>query len=101
MTHVAHYTTEIEPEQAISEIQKMLSRQGVSAMITEYDGPRVSAVSFLIKVDGQPTGFRLPCNWKSRLRDMHAESREAQYLGRQARRSQGQHGAYILLLRRF
>ncbi|MGF6428231.1 hypothetical protein [Bradyrhizobium elkanii] len=60
-----NYTTTIEAEQTISEIQKMLSRHGVSAMMTEYDGPQVASVSFRISVDGKPLGFRLPCNWRS------------------------------------
>jgi hypothetical protein len=60
-----NHTTKIAPEQTISEIQMMLSRHGVTAMMTEYDGPHVSAVSFQIKLDGKPIGFKLPCNWKA------------------------------------
>jgi hypothetical protein len=60
-----NYTTTIEPEQTISEIQKMLSRHGVTAMMTEYDGPQVAAVSFRLNIDGKPMGFRLPCNWRA------------------------------------
>lgn len=60
-----NYTTKISPEQTISEIQKMLSKHNVSAMMTEYDGQEVSGVSFKILVDGQPRAFKLPCNWKS------------------------------------
>jgi hypothetical protein len=60
-----NYTTKIEPEQTISEIQKMLSRHGVTAMMTEYDGPNVSSVSFRMNVGGKPMGFRLPCNWRA------------------------------------
>jgi len=62
-----NYTTTIEPEQTISEIQKMLSRHGVTAMMTEYDGPQVSAVSFRLNIDDKPMGFRLPCNWRAVL----------------------------------
>jgi len=62
---ILNYTTIIEPEQTISEIQKILSRHGVTAMMTEYDGPQVSAVSFQIKVDGKPMGFKLPCNHRA------------------------------------
>ena len=40
------YTTKIEPEQTIAEIQRLLAKHGVSAMMTEYDGPHVAAVSF-------------------------------------------------------
>lgn len=60
-----NYTTSIAPEQTISEIQKMLARHGVAAMMTEYDGPQVAAVSFKMMVDGKPMAFRLPCNWKA------------------------------------
>jgi hypothetical protein len=62
---ILNYTTTIEPEQTISEIQKMLSRHGVTAMMTEYDGPQVSAVSFQLNIEGKPMGFRLPCNWRA------------------------------------
>lgn len=60
-----NYTTKIPPEQTIGEIQKMLTRYNVAAMMTEYDGPRVAAVSFRLNVDGKPLGFKLPCNWRA------------------------------------
>lgn len=60
-----NYSTKLEPEQTIGEIQKMLSRCGVAAMMTEYDGPHVAAVSFKLNIDGKPLGFRLPCNWRA------------------------------------
>ncbi len=47
------------------EIQKMLSNFGVSAMLTEYDGPQVSAVSFQIKLGEKMGSFKLPCNWRA------------------------------------
>jgi hypothetical protein len=60
-----NYSTRIEPEQTISEIQRMLSKHGVAAMLTEYDGPQVSAVSFKMHVNGQQMGFKMPCNWRA------------------------------------
>jgi hypothetical protein len=62
---ILNYTTKIPPEQTIGEIQKMLTRFGVAAMMTEYDGPHVAAVSFRMVTNGQPMSFRLPCNWKA------------------------------------
>lgn len=59
-----NYTTIVPAEQTIGEIQKMLSDYGVSAMMTEYDGRQVSAVSFKMNVDGKTMAFRLPCNWR-------------------------------------
>jgi len=60
-----NYTTKEPAEQTIGEIQKMLSGYGVSAMMTEYDGPHVSAVAFKMNINGKPMGFRMPCNWKA------------------------------------
>lgn len=60
-----NYTTTVPVERSIAEIQKMLSMQGVQGILTEYDGPNVSAVSFRILVSGNMIDFRLPCNWKA------------------------------------
>jgi hypothetical protein len=62
---ILNYTTTIDPEQTISEIQRMLTKHGVTAMMTEYEGSSVSAVSFKISVEGRPMGFKLPCNWRA------------------------------------
>ncbi len=62
---ILNYTTKIAPEQTIAEIQKMLTKHGVAAMMTEYDGAHVAAVSFKMNIDGKPMAFKLPCNWRS------------------------------------
>ena len=62
---ILNYTTKIPPEQTIGEIQKLLTKHGVAAMMTEYDGPHVGAVSFKMMIDGQPMAFKLPCNWRA------------------------------------
>src|ERR1700712_4285555 len=60
-----NYTTRTPVEQTVSEIQKNLSGFGVTAMMTEYDGPEISALSFRLNIDGKPMGFKLPCNWRA------------------------------------
>lgn len=60
-----NYTTKIEAEQTIGEIQRMLSAHGVTAMMTEYDGRNVSAVSFKMRIEDRTMGFKMPCNWRS------------------------------------
>lgn len=60
-----NYSTKIPAEQTIGEIQKMLSGYGVSAMLTEYDGMQVSAVSFKMNLEGKEMGFKMPCNWRA------------------------------------
>ena len=61
---LVNYTTKITPEQTIGEIQRMLADYGVTAMMTEYDGRQVSAVSFKLLVNNQEFPFRMPCNWR-------------------------------------
>lgn len=58
-------TTEIPSEQTIAEIQRMLTQHGVIAMMTDYDGSHVEAVSFKIQMGDKPMAFRLPCNWRA------------------------------------
>jgi hypothetical protein len=60
-----NYTTKISPEQTISELQQMLAKHGVNAMMTEYDDAQVSAVSFRMKIGDEQRGFKLPCNWRA------------------------------------
>lgn len=60
-----NYTTEKPAEQTIGEIQRMLSDHGVTAMMTEYDGRNVSAVSFKMLIEGKPMAFKMPCNWRA------------------------------------
>ena len=65
MSKPLNYTTIIEPEQTIAEIQRLLADFGVEAMMTEYDGRQVSAVSFKMRLDGNIFPFRMPCNWRA------------------------------------
>jgi hypothetical protein len=59
------YSTIIDAETTIGEIQKKLSSYNVSAMMTEYDGPQVSSVSFKLRLENKDMSFKLPCNWRA------------------------------------
>lgn len=61
-----NYTTKIDPDKTASEITKCLASHGASAIMTEYDpsSSYLVALSFRVVVDGQPMGFRLPCDWQ-------------------------------------
>ena len=65
MGYLKDYTTKVAAEQTISEIQGILSAYDVNAMMTEYDGRQVSAVSFRIRIEGNDYAYRLPCNWRA------------------------------------
>ena len=57
------YTTKVEPQVTVSEIQDELVSHGAKSIMTNYtDGGEVESISFMIVVDGQPRGIRLPCD---------------------------------------
>jgi len=68
-----NYTTTIPAEQTIGEIQQKLSQYGVTAMMTEYEGRQVSAVSFKLNIDGKEMAFKMPCNWRAVLEVFHEQ----------------------------
>lgn len=59
-----NYTTEVDVEKTIGEIQNLLGKAGAMKVMTDYEGGIVSAVSFALKVNDQIIGFRLPCDWR-------------------------------------
>ena len=59
-----NYTTKIDADKTIAEIQRTLSKVGASKIMTDYENGTVSALSFALTVNGQTIGFRLPCDWK-------------------------------------
>lgn len=65
-----NYTTKIEVEKTIGEIQRCLGKHGAKSIKTDYDGSIISAVSFLITVNGRDIGFKLPCDWRPVLQIM-------------------------------
>lgn len=59
-----NYTTKIDVEKTIGEIQKMLSTHGAQKIMTDYEDKVISALSFAIVVNDKIMGFRLPCDWR-------------------------------------
>ncbi len=59
---IANYTTSIKAEKTVGEIQGMLARAGASAVLFEFDGPVVTAMSFRLEYNGAMVSFRLPAN---------------------------------------
>ena len=66
---ISRYTTSIDPDKTASEIAKMLSMHGASAVLTEYNREEgyVSSLSFKMFIGDQEALFRLPCNWQGVL----------------------------------
>jgi hypothetical protein len=58
------YTTKIEADKTIGEIQQNLVRHGATSIMTNYtDNGYIESLSFIIKTyDGQNIQIKLPCN---------------------------------------
>ena len=60
-----NYTTSINADRTIQEIQSCLARHGAKAIINEYDdNGYIIALSFAIELNDQKIGFKLPCDWR-------------------------------------
>lgn len=59
-----NYTTKVQVNQSIMEIQQMLAKAGAKAVMHGYDDDgNISAISFSMLFNGRTVGFRLPGNW--------------------------------------
>ena len=59
---IKNYTTTINANNAIGEIQELLSKHGATAIMTEYDDGNVTGLSFKIMTTRGELGIRLPSN---------------------------------------
>jgi hypothetical protein len=58
-------TTNIPAERTTAQIQEVLGRYGASAIMTEYEGGEVKAISFRLDIGDKQIPFRLPCRWEA------------------------------------
>ncbi len=57
------YTTAVEPAKTITEIQETLVSHGAKSVMTNYtDNGKIESLSFMVLVDGQERGIRLPAD---------------------------------------
>jgi hypothetical protein len=60
-----NFTTEISVDKTVGEIQRILSKNGVTAILMENDDDgEISALSFHARVGDQTIAFRLPSDWR-------------------------------------
>ncbi len=67
---ILNYTTSIECERTISEIQKCLVNHGATKIITDYRDKLPCAVLFCLEINGATAGFALPANYDGVLKAM-------------------------------
>jgi len=70
---ILNYTTSINCEKSIGEIQKCLVKHGAHKIVTDYQNGTPSAVTFCITLNGNIIGFSLPANYEGVLKAMKAD----------------------------
>lgn len=63
---VKNYTTKMPVHQSMSKIQEALIKHGATGIMTEYEQGtgRISALKFIIELEGNKVGFSLPVQWR-------------------------------------
>ena len=69
-----NYTTAIKVEKTVGEIQAALAKAGAKAVMFEFEGPVVTAISFRIEYNGEDISFRLPSNIQSIFKILRNDS---------------------------
>lgn len=68
-----NYTTKIDVEKTVGEIQKCLASHGASRILVDYEENYVKAISFQLTFDDKQISFRLPSDWKPVLAVMEED----------------------------
>lgn len=59
-----NYTTKVDVEKTVQEIQKILAAHGAQAIRFDYIDGNIETISFIVEVEGHQIPFKLPTNWK-------------------------------------
>jgi hypothetical protein len=72
---ILNYTTSIDSDKTISEIQKILVKGGATKIVTDFSNGLPSAVTFCLDVNGSMVGFSLPANYSGVLQSMKKDKK--------------------------
>jgi len=57
------YTTKIEPQKTVAEIQEVLTSHGAKSILSDYDGEgKIKSLSFMVSTQHGDMAIQLPCN---------------------------------------
>lgn len=71
---ILNYTTTIDVNKTVFEIQYQLSKHGARAILTEFDDlGKISGISFKINIDNREIGIKLPSNVNAVLKILEIE----------------------------
>jgi len=72
---ILNYTTSIDCEKTISEIQKCLVKHGANKIVTDYKDGLPSAVTFCLVINESLVGYILPANYSGVLKAMKKDNK--------------------------
>lgn len=65
---ILNYTSKVDYNKTVAEIQSILSTKGACKIMTDYDNGFPSSMSFQIKFNNHFLSFRLPANYRGVLK---------------------------------
>lgn len=72
---ILNYTTGIDCEKTIGEIQKILVKHGAHKIVTDYDNGLPTAVTFCLTIKENLVAFSLPANYSGVLKTMRIDKK--------------------------
>lgn len=72
---ILNYTTSIDCERTIGEIQKCLVKHGANKIVTDFKDNAAIGVTFCLEIDGTIRGFSLPANYEGVLNAMKRDKK--------------------------
>lgn len=71
---ILNYTTSISAAKTVGEIQGILGKHSARSIFSDYDEfGNITALGFLLMLEGKPLNFRLPCNVDGVLAALHQQ----------------------------
>lgn len=72
---ILNYTTSIDSEKTIGEIQKILVKGGATKIVIDFKDGHAQAVTFGLFVNGVLIGYSLPANYEGVLQSMKKDKK--------------------------
>lgn len=77
---IANYTSSVAPTKSVNEITEMLVKAGARGVATEYDGGRVTALTFALVFAGDTYHYTLPVHIDKVLATLKAQKVDRRFL---------------------
>lgn len=61
---IANFSTSVPVIKTVGEIQEMLAKASVQALMIDYEGTLPKSITFRMERGGEPLHFRLPADWR-------------------------------------